>query len=80
MADDDQCGRQGCRCTSDEEDDVSGEAAVREDKTAAAPCRCSGGKSNDDEVMLRSTATTSGGGTWAVTLQPEGATQWQHEA
>uniref|UniRef100_A0A0D3HS21 Uncharacterized protein n=1 Tax=Oryza barthii TaxID=65489 RepID=A0A0D3HS21_9ORYZ len=48
-----------------EEDDESGEAMVREDSTAAALCRCSGGKSTSDEAMLRraplSTATTSGG-------------------
>uniref|UniRef100_A0A0E0MU46 Uncharacterized protein n=1 Tax=Oryza rufipogon TaxID=4529 RepID=A0A0E0MU46_ORYRU len=64
-ADDDQCGRRGCRCVNGDEDDESGEAAVREDNTAAAPCRCSDEKSTGDVAMLRraplSTATTSGG-------------------
>uniref|UniRef100_A0A0E0II04 Uncharacterized protein n=1 Tax=Oryza nivara TaxID=4536 RepID=A0A0E0II04_ORYNI len=64
-ADDDQCRRRGCRCANGDEDDESGEAAVREDNTAAAPYRCSGEKSTGDVAMLRraplSTATTSGG-------------------
>uniref|UniRef100_A0A0E0FC49 Uncharacterized protein n=1 Tax=Oryza meridionalis TaxID=40149 RepID=A0A0E0FC49_9ORYZ len=57
--------RRGCRCANGDEDDESGEAAVREDNTAAAPCRCSGKKSTGDVEMLRraplSNATTSGG-------------------
>uniref|UniRef100_A0A0D3FP50 Uncharacterized protein n=1 Tax=Oryza barthii TaxID=65489 RepID=A0A0D3FP50_9ORYZ len=48
-----------------DEDNESGEAAVREDNTAPAPCRCSGKKSTGDVEILRraplSTTTTSGG-------------------
>uniref|UniRef100_A0A0E0REU7 Uncharacterized protein n=1 Tax=Oryza rufipogon TaxID=4529 RepID=A0A0E0REU7_ORYRU len=65
VADDDQYGRRGCQCANGDEDDKSGEAAVREDNIAAAPCRCNGEKSTDDVAMLRtvslSTAITSGG-------------------
>uniref|UniRef100_I1P694 Uncharacterized protein n=1 Tax=Oryza glaberrima TaxID=4538 RepID=I1P694_ORYGL len=69
----------GCRCAGGDRDDKSAKAAVRENNTVAAPCRCSGEESTCDEAMLRgaplSTATTSGGGPWIEALRSEGTTR-----
>uniref|UniRef100_A0A0E0LAR3 Uncharacterized protein n=1 Tax=Oryza punctata TaxID=4537 RepID=A0A0E0LAR3_ORYPU len=72
-ADDDQCGRRGCRCTDSDENDESGEAAGRHSCSSMSMQQR---ESTGDEAMLRraslSITTTNGGRPRAATLQPEG--------
>uniref|UniRef100_A0A0E0DGI4 Uncharacterized protein n=1 Tax=Oryza meridionalis TaxID=40149 RepID=A0A0E0DGI4_9ORYZ len=66
-----------------DEDDERGDAVTRKGDTGAARCRCSGKNSTGGEATLRreplSVPTTSGGGSRAAALRPEGLTRGNPE-